>query len=450
MTVRIASIVVPSVALMAAFVAINMISVRWSYQIDLTSTGVYSLSPESLEIAKSVVNPVQVIFFSNEQNQELRDASTLLQQLAKASPNISLTISDPNLEPSLARKHRVRFAGTTVYISGDRRAVTYGGTETEFVNGLIRVGQEGEQFVCFSDGHAESDPLSNESHDHQEGAGSHSHSSGGKPLIVHEGHGMGSARRALETLGYLVEKRNLLNGNVSLEGCNILIVASPKVPFLNEEVLVIRDFLNDGRGVILLSEPGVVSGLSDLISDYHLNVTLEAVSDPVLHYGTDSWTPAVSSYPEHEITRNLPLSFFPGVSAISILEENASDSIVISQVANSSSEALLGESQKKGEKILAAYAIKQDGDIKSRLLVFGDGDFATNSYFHVLGNGALFLNSVNSILQRTSLHSISPRSYEESRVTLTNQQMFMTFAASTVVLPCLLSLFGLGFWWRGR
>ena len=450
MITRIASMVVPPAAVLATFVAINMISARWSYRIDLTSSGVYSLSSESLEIAKSVADPVQIIFFSNEQSQELRDASTLLQQLAKASPNISLTISDPNLEPSLARKHRVRFAGTTVYLSENRRVVTHGGTETEFVNGLIRIGQDGGQNVCFSDGHAESDPFSNESHDHQEGAGSHSHSSGGKPLIVHEGHGMGAARRALETLGYLVEKRNLLNGNVSLEGCDILIVASPKVSFLDEEVLIIRDFLNDGRGVIFLSEPGVASGLSDLISDYRLNVTLEAVSDPELHYGTDSWTPAVSNYPEHEITRNLPLSFFPGVSAINILEEIDSDSIVVFPVANSSSGAVLGESQEEDEKILAAYAIKQDGEIKRRLLVFGDGDFATNSYFHVLGNGALFLNSVNSILQRTSLHSISPRYYEESRVALTNQQMFMTFAVSTVVLPCLLSLLGLGFWWRGR
>ena len=64
MIVRIASMVAPPAAVLAAFVAINMISARWSYRIDLTSSGVYSLSSESLEIAKSVADPVQIIFLS--------------------------------------------------------------------------------------------------------------------------------------------------------------------------------------------------------------------------------------------------------------------------------------------------------------------------------------------------------------------------------------------------
>lgn len=447
---RLMSKIIPILSIIAAFVAINLVSMRWSYEFDLTSSGVYSLSKESLEIAKAISNPTDIIFFSDEQNQEMRDASALLRKLANVSPNIHLRISDPRLEPSLAEMHQVRFSGTTIYQSLDRRVVTYGGTETEFVNGLIRVGQEGASRVCFADGHAESDPFSNQSHDHVEGDNSHSHSSGGKPLMIHERHGMGMAKTGLEVLGYLVEKRNLLNGRDPLSGCDLLVIASPQVSLLAKEVSIVREYLDDGLGVILLLEPNVDSGLVDLLADYGLSITVRQVSDPSLHYGTDEGTPAVSDYPSHEITRNLPLTFYPGVSSIEILETSESLQVVVSPLVISGPKAFVGERQERAQRILSAYVTKLDKGITKRLLVFGDGDFVTNSYFHILGNGKLFLNSVNSILGRTALYQLSPRGYNESKVVLTNRQMLLTFAVSTVVLPLLLSCFGLLFWWRGR
>ena len=60
---------------------------------------------------------------------------------------------------------------------------------------------------------------------------------------------------------------------------------------------------------------------------------------------------------------------------------------------------------------------------KSRVAIIGDSDFATNSFFHIMGNGKLFLNSVNYLASQENLIGIEPRTYDLPRVNLTNRQM---------------------------
>jgi ABC-type uncharacterized transport system involved in gliding motility auxiliary subunit len=80
----------------------------------------------------------------------------------------------------------------------------------------------------------------------------------------------------------------------------------------------------------------------------------------------------------------------------------------------------------------------------------GDADFATNSFFHILGNGNLFLNTVHYLAAQENLIGIEPRSYDLPRVNLTNRQMKGTFFLSVVLLPALLAVMGTAVWWKQR
>ena len=53
---------------------------------------------------------------------------------------------------------------------------------------------------------------------------------------------------------------------------------------------------------------------------------------------------------------------------------------------------------------------------RSRIAVVGDSDFATNSFFHIMGNGTLFLNTVNYLAAQESLIGIQPRTADLPRV----------------------------------
>jgi ABC-type uncharacterized transport system involved in gliding motility auxiliary subunit len=84
----------------------------------------------------------------------------------------------------------------------------------------------------------------------------------------------------------------------------------------------------------------------------------------------------------------------------------------------------------------------------SRLAVAGDSDFATNSFFHIMGNGALFLNAVNYLAAQENLIGLQPRTAELPRINLTNRQMKATFVLSVLLVPALLALIGTVVWWR--
>ena len=89
-------------------------------------------------------------------------------------------------------------------------------------------------------------------------------------------------------------------------------------------------------------------------------------------------------------------------------------------------------------------------DARAELFLVGDGDFASNSFFHILGNGVLFLNAVSYLAEQEQLIDITPRNYELPRVQLTNRQMRTTFVVSTLLLPAAALALSLFAWWRRR
>ena len=85
---------------------------------------------------------------------------------------------------------------------------------------------------------------------------------------------------------------------------------------------------------------------------------------------------------------------------------------------------------------------------RSRIVVVGDSDFATNSFFHIMGNARLFLNAVNFLAAQENLIGLEPRTADLPTVNLTNRQMKATFFASVLLIPAALAVIGTAVWWR--
>ncbi|MGH7417157.1 MAG: hypothetical protein ACREKB_05205, partial [Candidatus Rokuibacteriota bacterium] len=85
---------------------------------------------------------------------------------------------------------------------------------------------------------------------------------------------------------------------------------------------------------------------------------------------------------------------------------------------------------------------------RSRIVVVGDSDFATNSFFHIMGNGTLFLNTVNYLAAQENLIGIQPRTADLPRINLTNRQMKGTFFLAVILIPALLAVVGTAVWWK--
>lgn len=466
---RLLALALPALALIAVAAAANLWVVAHPQRVDLTSGGVYSIGPQTQKVLAALRTPVTVTFFHDLRSKEMTDALALLKQYAAQTPQLTLKAFDPALAPAEARRQQVQFAGTAVFESAGRRVVVNGGSETDFTNGLIRVSAQGNQTVCFTEGHVEADPQSLSTHDHFEGemGSGHSHSSGGRTLVMHERHGMGMARDALQTLGYSVRSVALVRGPGQLAGCTVVVIAAPQQAFEPAEVEQLRRWALAGGRLIALIDPFVASGLDALFAEFRLQVERRLVLDDQSHYWTDAATPAVSTYPKHKITRSLPLTFYPGAAPLAPLPARGASGAgtevrltpLVQTTDAARSEAITpdGKPPEPGLQTLAALATRLlpaeaggPGERRAELLLVGDGDFASNSFFHVLGNGALFLNAVSYLAEQDRLIDITPRNYELPRVQMSNGQMRATFILSTLVMPALALGLSLLAWWRRR
>ena len=443
-------------------IALAYLAARFPLRWDLTEAQIYSLSPQSIAMLRRVDRPVHIAFFHDPM---LRETVELYELVARQNRLLSLELYDPMLNPAQARLAGVQFSGTAVLQSEGRRVQVHGGSETDIVNGILRVSQGVTQAVCFLDGHGEANPFSTESHDHLEGAAGHSHGLGPQ-YVLHEVHGMAKARHSLEAMNYTVEKLSLMQAAAVPAHCALLVVAGPKVALLPRESAAIERFLGAGGKALLMLEPFVRTGLEPLLQRYGVVPDERMVIDEASHFWADPSAPAVTSYNHHLITRELPLSFFPGAQSFSPTRQRMPGASVI-PLANSSKGSWAqgngGRIEFKKERDLpgpntlmliatrrpVAEAAEPPSAV-SRIVVVGDADFATNSFFHIMGNGKLFLNAVNYLAAREDLVGVEPRTRDLPRVQLTNRQMKATFFVSLLLLPGLLAAIGAAVWWKQR
>jgi ABC-type uncharacterized transport system involved in gliding motility auxiliary subunit len=475
-----------TVGLVGIVAALAYLSVLFPVRYDMSSAGLFSLSEQTVNMLKRLERPVHITFFHDPM---MRETVELYQLIARTSDRVTVEFYDPMRNPAQARMRGVEFAGTAILDSEGRRLTVNGPTETDIANGILRVSQGVQQTVCFLDGHGEPDPFSLESHDHAEGNVGHSHGIGAK-LVTHERHGMAKARHGLESLNYVVKKVLLQQAGSKLAECSLLVVAGPTTALLASEVKAIDEYLSDGGNALFMLDPFVRTGLEPLLREFGVVVDDTIVIDDASHFWTDVSAPAVTDYNRHRITQDLPLTFFPGVRSLSPTPQRI-PGVSARTLINSSKQSFCGTNRerpefdpskdqpgpctlmvtvnRRPEFVAPAEAVLRElrgekpvpenpansaksGTFSnpSRIAVIGDSDFATNSFFHIMGNGKLFLNTVNYLAARENLIGIEPRTYDQPHVNLTNRQMKGTFFLSIILVPALMALVGVAVWWRQR
>jgi ABC-type uncharacterized transport system involved in gliding motility auxiliary subunit len=467
-------------------IAAAYFTVRFPARFDLTEARLFSLSPATVNMLQRLDKPVHVVFFHDRM---MRETVEMYEQVARQTDKVTVEFYDPMLNPAQARMRGVEFPGTAIMESEGRRITVNGPTETDIANGILRVSQGVQQTVCFLDGHGEADPFSLESHDHTEGNAGHSHGLGTK-MVLHERHGIAKARHGLEAMNYVVKKAALPQGNADLSHCAVLVVGGPKTALLPAEVKAIDKYLADGGNALFMLDPFIRTGLEPVLLQFGIVLDETIIIDEASHFWTDISAPAVTDYNRHEVTKDLPLTFFPGARSLSPTPERVPGTSV-RPVVNSSAKSYGGTNRERPdfdartsrpgpltimvtanrrpefvESTEAVVRRLRDGDAavepesrsqhadraqkSSRIAVIGDSDFATNSFFHILGNGTLFLNTVNFLVSKENLIGLEPRTYDLPHVSLTNTQMKGTFFLSLVLVPALMAVIGIAVWWRQR
>jgi ABC-type uncharacterized transport system involved in gliding motility auxiliary subunit len=259
---------------------LNFMAFRYSLNVDLTETQIFTLAPQTVEVVKGLSQPLKVWIF--EDNATKLDP-TLLKEYAKYNNNFQFESVDPNEKLAIAQKFKVRNIGDVFIEYGDKKqqitSLMEGMplTEIQLTNSIAKIIQDKSKVVYFVQGH-------------------------GEPSLSASQGGMTQAVSSLEGLGYTVNPLVLASENKVPEDGNVLIIAGAKRKFLKEEVKLIQEYLDGGGSLFLMVEPDTKIELDDILKDWGVELNPQyIIVDPSTEQIVTS---VVSFYGDHPITEN--------------------------------------------------------------------------------------------------------------------------------------------------
>lgn len=412
--------------------------VRW----DLTKSKSHTLSDQTKKIVNGINQHIKIMAFFSDDESKSR-AQDIFESYRYLSKFISYEFIDPDRNPDLAKKYDIKTYGTAVLEGYGRKETVTSVSEESITNALLKLTRAEKKKIYFLTGHGE-----------------HSIEDFGKD-------GYSTVRSSLEKDNYTVEKLVLVEKKEIPEDAAVVVIAGPKKNLFPEEIQAIERYLRKGGRLIVMIDPYYDTGLKPLLASYGFELADDIVVDKLSRvFGGSPLMPVVTQYGLHTITNNFNvLTFFPEARSIREVPQK-SDTISWTVLAQTS-EAAWGETNRKmveqnqasfdekedipGPITIAAIAeinqkeeSKQENDTtpspktaRSFVTVFGDSDFASNTYFGIAGNGDLFLNTVHYLAEERNLISLERRTKEGEPLVLTTSQMRLTLVISIIMMPLL-------------
>ncbi|NOZ30161.1 MAG: GldG family protein [Chloroflexi bacterium] len=441
-----------SVAFLGILTTVNILSDRHHKRFDLTESKQYTLSQETIQILQSLERPVKVTGFFTPGDPRQTDVEDLLKEYAYHSDQFTYEFVDPEQRPGEARRLGVTSYGVLVFQSGDKRQQTFGLDEEDLTSALLKVSRDEQKVVYFTTGHKERNPEGFQSADY------------------------GNVGRILGMDNYNVELLNLatITDTIPADAAAI-VVASPQVSFSPDEISLLDKWLEAGGRLMILADPPARRGeedpmaaFSEMLKKWGIRLRDDLVLDPASAFFGDAASPLVTRYRFSTITKDLGglTSFFPLARSIEqvtpeLPEEDLVFTPLIETSRDSWGETNLTEQQARydegedtrGPLILAITVEYRERG--SRLIVFGDSDFASNAILNsvrgAFGNADLFRNSVNWLAEEEALIAIGPKPPDiRTMQPLTPAQQKLIFYGTVIFLPLIVLALGGAVWWERR
>jgi ABC-type uncharacterized transport system involved in gliding motility auxiliary subunit len=303
---------------------------------------------------------------------------------------------------------------------------------------------------------------------------------------------------------------NLMRESDVPKDAAVLIIAAPQKDLLANEVDALSRYLERGGRIFLLLDPYHDAGLKNLLAGYGVILDDGMIFEiNQLTQDRAILSPIVTQYKPHRITQNFTVAtIFPFARPLFLNHDVKTATLVPLVETSPASWEKLGKdwqkdwqkekkplydakTDKKGPFTVAAVvepkptrkpevsskpATKPEASSKSEvspkapakpdpkaaapeeskenaqayMAVFGDADFAADEFFNQLGNGDLFLNTVNFLSAQEKQIIIRKTSQNLEPLLLTSWKIFMVFFVSVILLPLTMLVAGVAVYLRRR
>ncbi len=487
------------VLLVLALVAmVNYFSWKYYQRFDWTAEDLYTLSDKSRKVVAALDAPIEAVVFLSPGEPLFDPVRELLSGYAAASSNFTVRVVDPekNLAEAqaLVSKFGLSHLDVIVFDRGDDRRVIEGADLAEYDYSGLQAGR-GPEMTGFKGEQVFTGTLIDLAEDH-------------KPKVVFTtGHGeLGlddTSARGLSELEALLGRDNFdleewapLGEPRVPDGADAVVIAGPSAGFAEPEVQAVERFVEAGGRLLVLLDPifdtvGAVtpSGLEGFLSRLGVEVGSDIVIDPegpIPFFGAETFF--VDSFGEHPVSSPLRQAGIPVIVPLAQSVEVSRDQAGVTVLLETSSagwgerdlENLGDVSRGEGDlsgPVPIAVAIESadeaqpdmtgDGSVadpagavtsldpagsraRSRLAIFGDADFLTNSQLRNVGNAELAVNTINWLVERENLIAIPAKKPEQVRLSLSAKQLRSIGLLVFLVLPGLAVVAGAAVFSRRR
>lgn len=382
-------------AVLAVAVAVQSFSDLVSRRWDLTATQLLSLSPYTVSVLAEVKAPLQVdLYYERGERQRSRD---LLELMRDHNPLISFELVDLDRNPARAKEHRVDHYDRAVLRYEGREVVVSAASEELLAGGIARVLREKARVLYFVTGHRE------------------------RGLASGSDENYGRAAQVLRNEGYDLRSLSLLQLAAVPEDASAVVLAGPEVDLAEGELAALSAYLERGGSVLVLVDPQVLPRLEAWVAGLGVKLADDVVIDRENRvYGSDGTNVVVPYYRDHEATRTMDTPSVLGrarsVEAAGDGEgDDARGATVVARTAAESFAAADAARTRAGEVTFDAARDRQGpigimavtlvgGDVADpgRLAVIGDADFASDSFFSLLGNKNLLVSTLGWLVQSSA------------------------------------------------
>jgi len=433
-----------------AIIAIaNILGDRYNKTYDGTANKRFSLSDQTAKIVKGLKQDAHISYFGRPS--DFRQGRDTLDQYANLSPKIHVEYIDAEKEPQRTRAANVRTIPTAIVEIGDRKEEAKSLNEEGVTGAFIRDLKNNTRTVCFVTG-----------------SGEHQIDDSGRD-------GYSRLKELLGKDEYAAKSINLLQKAQVPNDCTVLVIGGPKSDYQQPEVDAIKKFVEDGGRALLMLDPPLKLGrseisdndsLASLLQSWGVSIEKDLILDlnPIGQlFGLGPQVALVGSYESHPIVNEIKGSNtgFPLARSLDVKSGekanaqklfSSSDSSLATVNLSSPSVDTRDPKNKKGPLALAAAGTYNTGkeNTQGRFVVVGSSSWAANSFIGFSANRDLALNAMNWLSSDEDLISIRPKEQDDRRITMTRAQMTWVRTTSQFLLPVVVVVAGVAVWWRRR
>jgi hypothetical protein len=453
--------------LLALVLTAGWLIARHDHYFDWTSSGRNSLSPQSIAVLERLpvddAQPLGITIFAPREHRIGRAVEQLVARYQQQRPDLDVHWVDPQRFPERARDADVRLLGQIVLEYRGRRESLGVLSEAALSSAIARLTLARAPLVALLEGH-------------------------GERALGGAGPDLGRFAQLLRQRGFRLQPLDLAGSTRVPDNTDLLLISMPAIDLFPGEAEALVDYVAAGGHLLWLMEPGdsaTLKGLEPLAAYLGIRALPGTVVDAAAaaHGFATPVFAVVSDWPDHPLGRDLVApAVLPGSSAFAV---SAAPGWQIEATLSTGTESWNETGPIRGELTLDANAGEEAGPLavamvlsrpspgaaaaqqpdaltqapvaaetalaavpQQRVIVVGDGDFASNAHLASAENRTLALRMARWLTGLEDL--ITPPGGRDDRdnFALSTPRAWLISVGAVVLLPALLIAAGVLLRWR--